>query len=351
MHSNDPGVVMDERRHILITGGAGYLGSALTAALLRRGHFVTVVDKLIHGGEHLLPFLFQNHFSFTKADVTQPGSLDTAVDRARKMGAPELNAVIHLAAIVGFPACKNVGDEEAWRQNVESVRIAFEQAESLGARRFIFSSTYSVYGIAPNGLPVTEESELYPQSLYGETKIAAEEILRSRAGDTSCAPLIFRLSTLYGPSPRMRFDLIVNQFVLEAYAKQELLIYQQSYSRSFVHILDVIDGFLIGLEAPEQRIRGEVFNLGGESGNFTKEKIVQLICEALPKTEVRYDDLSFSGDMRDVRVSFDKIREGLNYQTTREVKDGIEDVLKILRSGLLSDPFSDRFRNARLEIQ
>ena len=149
----------------------------------------------------------------------------------------------------------------------------------------------------------------------------------------------------------MRFDLIINQFVLEAFAKQELLIYQQSYSRSFVHILDVIDGFIIGLEAQEQRIRGEVFNLGNESGNYTKEEIVQLICEALPNTKVRYDDLSFSGDMRDVKVSFDKIRDRLNYHTNREVNDGIEDVLKILRSGLLSDPFSDRFRNARLEIQ
>ncbi len=186
---------MDRKRHILITGGAGYLGSVLTSTLLQRGEFVTVVDKLLHGGEHLLPYFSHKNFNFAQADVTQPESLCKAVDDARKRGSPNLDAVVHLAALVGFPACKAVGTEEAWLQNVESVKMAFEQAELLGAQRFIFSSTYSVYGIALNGLPVTEESELHPQSLYGETKIAAEEYLIERARNNSCAPLIFRLSS------------------------------------------------------------------------------------------------------------------------------------------------------------
>ncbi|OGO18632.1 MAG: hypothetical protein A2Z14_11610 [Chloroflexi bacterium RBG_16_48_8] len=342
---------MGEKRHILITGGAGYLGSALTAALLQRGYFVTVVDKLLHGGEHLLPYLTHENFSFHRADVTLPSSVGQAVDEARKKGVSDLDAVVHLAAIVGFPACKDVGIEEAWRQNVEAVRIVFEQTDRLGARRFIFSSTYSVYGIAEDGLPVTEGSRLHPQSLYGETKIAAEEFLQGRAAEAGCAPLIFRLSTLYGPSPRMRFDLIINQFVLEAFSKGELLIYQQNYSRSFVHIMDVVEGLLMGLEAPEEKIRGEIFNLGSEDGNYTKNEILNLICKVLPQTRVRYEDISFSGDMRDVQVSFAKIKHNLNYYTKRQVVDGINDVLKILRSGVIEDPFSDRFRNARLEIQ
>jgi nucleoside-diphosphate-sugar epimerase len=339
------------KRHILITGGAGYLGSALTAVLLQQGDFVTVVDKLLHGGEHVLPFFANGKFQFMRADVTQPESLFQAFDNAQKRGAPDLDAVIHLAAVVGFPACEAVGNEEAWRQNVESVKVAFEQAESLKAKRFIFSSTYSVYGIAMNGLPVDEESQLHPQSIYGETKIAAEQYLQKRAANSDCAPLIFRLSTLYGPSPRLRFDLIINQFVLEAFAKRELLIFQRNYCRSFVHIMDAIDGLLMGLEAPTEKIRGEIFNLGGEGGNYTKDEIVQLICEALPDTKVRYEDISFSGDMRDVRVSFAKIQREFKYQTKRKVIDGIEDILRILHSGVIKDPFSDRFRNARLEIQ
>jgi len=347
----NPGEATGKSRHILITGGAGYLGSALTASLLQHGDFVTVVDKLLHGGEQLLPFFSNRNFNFTRSDVTQSGSVRQAVENAHKAGAPELDAVIHLAAIVGFPACKAVGTDEAWRQNVESVQVAFEESDSLGAKRFFFSSTYSVYGIAVDGSPVSEESELHPQSLYGETKIAAEKYLQERSVDSDCIPLIFRLSTLYGPSPRMRFDLIINQFVLEAYAKGELLIFQQNYSRSFVHIKDVIDGIRMGLDAPEEKIRGEIFNLGSENGNHTKDEIVQLICDVLPETKVRYDDISFSGDMRDVKVSFVKIRDTLDFRTKRQARDGIEDVLKILRSGIIEDPFSDRFRNARLEIQ
>jgi nucleoside-diphosphate-sugar epimerase len=342
---------MVRKRHILITGGAGYLGSALTAVLLQQGDFVTVVDKLLHGGEHLLPFFSNENFFFVRSDVTQPKSLSQAFDNAQKRGAPDLEAVVHLAAVVGFPACDAVGPEEAWRQNVESVQVAFEQAEYLKAKRFLFSSTYSVYGIALDGLPVTEGSQPHPQSLYGETKIAAEGYLQKRAVDSDCAPLIFRLSTLYGLSPRMRFDLIINQFLLEAFAKGELLIYQRDYSRSFVHIMDAVDGLLMGLEAPTGKIRGEIFNLGGEDGNYTKDEIVQLICEALPETRVRYKDISFSGDMRDVKVSFAKIQREFNYWIKRKVADGIEDILRILRSGVIKDPFSDRFRNARLEIQ
>ena len=340
-----------EKRHILITGGAGYLGSTLTLTLLKRGDFVTVVDNLLHGGEHLLSFLTQENFSFTRGDVTQPGTLSKAVHQAMERGAASVDAVLHLAAIVGFPACKVVGHEEAWRQNVEAVQITFEEAEKLGAKRFIFSSTYSVYGKSTDGMPVNEDSELHPQSLYGETKIAAEAYLIEQAQDSRCIPLIYRFSTVYGPSPRMRFDLIINQFVLEAFSKKELLIFQKSYSRSFIHILDLVDGVLIGLEAPEDRIRGQIFNLGGENGNYTKEEIVDLICEALPETKVRYEAISFSGDMRDVKVSFSKIKDQLRFRTRRNVANGIEDILRILRSGIIEDPFSDRYRNARLEIQ
>lgn len=342
---------MSEMRHILITGGAGYLGSVLTAELLRRGYFVTVVDKLLHGGEHMLPFTYEKNFSFAKLDVGHAGVVRAAIESAMRQGAPPLDSVVHMAAIVGFPACKTVGEEESWRNNVHSVQYVFETAEDLGAKRFIFSSTYSVYGIAEDGNPVTESSALHPQSLYGETKIAAEEFLRDQTQGARCSPLIYRFATVFGPSPRMRFDLIINQFVLEAFSKRELVIFQKNYSRSFVHIMDIVDGILIGLSAPEDAYRGEIFNLGSESGNYTKERIVQLVCQKLPDTEVRYEDISFSGDMRDVQVSFVKIRKILNFEAKRSVEDGIDEVIKILRSGVIQDPFSDRYRNARLEIQ
>lgn len=332
--------------HIVITGGAGYIGSLLTGELLRQGYSVTVIDALLFGGESLMGFYHHSNFHFVKADVTE----ERAVLDALRQGWPRPKAVIHLAAIVGFPACQAVGRQVAWKYNVDATRLVFEQAVRLGAERFIFASTYSNYGVAPDGRPVTEDSPLNPQSLYAETKIAAEEYLLAQK-DAPTAPLIFRFATLYGISPRTRFDLIVNQFVLEAFTRRRLIIYQRGYSRSFVHIYDVIRGILLGLEAEESLIRGEVYNLGTEAGNYTKDEIVQLVLKRLPETVVEYKDLSFGGDMRDITVSFEKIRRLLGFQATRTVDDGIREVLGALRDGLIRSPLDDRYRNAQFIVQ
>ncbi len=337
-------------QHIILTGGAGYIGSRLTGELLARGHWVTVVDTLAFGGESLWAYWGNPRFTFLRADIRQPGAIRQAAEAATQGGAPPPQALIHLAAVVGYPACKRLPEEEVWQLNVDAVGLAFEQAEALGAERFLFASTYSNYGVSQGGEPVTEESPLQPQSLYARSKIAAEELLLER-GDSPCAPLIFRFATLYGPSPRMRFDLIINQFVLQAYSKGELVIFQGDYGRSFVHIGDAIDGILLGLEAPLEKIRGQIYNVGSEEGNYTKREIVALICQALPQTRVRHQDLSFGGDMRDMRVSFAKIQRQLGFVARRTVPQGIAEILKGLRSGLLADPYAERFRNAPMIVQ
>jgi len=333
-------------KHVLITGGAGYIGSLLAGELLKQGSTVTVVDELLFGGDALMAYLPDPRFHFVKADVWESGVLKEAV----KGDWYPPQAVVHLAAIVGFPACQAVGREVAWRYNVEATQHAFESAAELGVKRFAFASTYSNYGVAPDGGLVTEESPLNPQSLYAETKIAAEEYLLSNAGE-GCAPSIFRFATLYGLSPRTRFDLIINQFVLEAFTKRELLIYQRGYSRSFVHIRDVVRGILLGLEAPEEKVRGEVFNLGSEKGNHSKDEVVAMIQKRLPDTQVRYKDLTFGGDMRDIRVSFEKIRKVLGFETQLTVEDGIDELLYALQTGLIQNPMDGRFRNAQFIVQ
>ncbi len=342
---------MAETGHILVTGGAGYIGSVLTGALLRRGDWVTVVDDLLFGGESLLSCTLHPAFHFLRADVGDAGVLQKAADETSARGAPPITAVVHLAAIVGFPACQVVDREVVWRTNVDSLRRVYEDAAGLGVKRLLFSSTYSVYGVAENDIPVTEDSSLRPQSLYAETKIAAEEYLRKADRDSLCAPVIFRFATLFGCSPRMRFDLIINQFVLEAFTQGELLIYKRGYSRSFVHIQDVIAGLILGLDAPDQAVRGQVFNLGDEKGNYTKDEVVDLIKSRLPETRIQYKDLSFKGDMRDICVSFDKIETELGFVTRWTIPEGIEDVLSILRSGLIADPYADRFRNAKFIVK
>jgi nucleoside-diphosphate-sugar epimerase len=333
-------------RHILITGGAGYIGSLLTSELLRQNYRVTLLDSLIFGGESILPFMSHPNFHFVKTDVTEHRAIKDAVKRDWQ----KPNAVIHLAGIVGFPACQAVGKQVAWKYNVEATKLVFEQSADLGVERFVFASTYSNYGYSEDGKPVTEETPLHPQSLYAETKIAAEEYLLSQK-DATCAPLLFRFATLYGISPRTRFDLIVNQFVLEAFTKRQLIIYQRGYSRSFVHIRDVVRGVIMGLEAEQSKIRGQVFNLGTENGNYSKNDIVGFVLKRMPETIVEYKDLTFGGDMRDVTVSFEKIRNVLGFETTLNVDDGVREVLFALKSGLIKDPTDDRYRNAQFIVQ
>jgi nucleoside-diphosphate-sugar epimerase len=333
-------------RHVLITGGAGYIGSLLTSELLRQNYRVTILDSLLFGGESILPFLHHPNFHFIKTDVTEP----RAVRDAAKKDWQIPNAVVHLAGIVGFPACQAVGRQVAWKYNVEATEMVFEQSADLGVERFVFASTYSNYGMSDNGKPVSEETPLNPQSLYAETKIASEEYLLSQK-DAACAPLLFRFATLYGMSPRTRFDLIVNQFVLEAFTRRQLIIYQRGYSRSFVHIRDVIRGVIMGLEADESKIRGQVFNLGTENGNYSKDDIVQLVLKRMPETVVEYKDLTFGGDMRDITVSFQKIKRVLGFETTLTVDDGIREVLFALKTGLVKNPTDDRYRNAQFIVQ
>lgn len=333
-------------QHILITGGAGYIGSLLTSELLRQNYRVTLLDSLLFGGESILPFLSHPNFHFIKSDVTEPRTIRDAVKK--DWGKPD--AVIHLAGIVGFPACQAVGKQVAWKYNVDATRLVFEQSADLGVERFVFASTYSNYGLSEDGKPVTEETPLNPQSLYAETKIAGEEYLLSQK-DAVCAPLIFRFATLYGLSPRTRFDLIVNQFVLEAFTKRQLIIYQRGYSRSFVHIRDVVRGIIMGLEAEQSKIRGQVFNLGTDNGNYSKNDIVGYVLKRMPETVVEYKDLTFGGDMRDISVSFEKIKRVLGFETTLDIDDGVREVLYALKSGLIKDPTDDRYRNAQFIVQ
>ncbi len=337
---------MADQHHVLITGGAGYIGSFLTGVLLREGYQVTVVDDLLFGGESLLSYFTNPDFHFVKADVWEPRAIRTAPPK--DWTAPF--AIVHLAAIAGFPACQAVGRQVAWRYNVESTQHVYDQAIDMGVARFVYVSTYSNYGLSPDGTPVTEDVALNPQSLYAETKIASERFLLGQS-DAACAPLIFRPATLYGLSPRPRFDLIVNQFVLDAFLKRELMIYQRGYSRSFIHIQDAVRGIILGLQASEEKIRGQVYNVGAVDGNLTKDEVVSLVLKRLPETHTIYKDLTFGGDMRDITVSFEKIQRELGFQAHLTVDDGVREVLHALRNGLIREPQNQRYRNAQFIVQ
>lgn len=339
--------------HALITGGAGYIGSLLTGTLLNAGWRVTVADDLLFGGQSLLGYWQHPGFRFAKADVCDPAQLAAEAGGLRVGPLPpeRFDAVVHLAAIVGFPACQMVGPQVAWRYNYEGTRRVFAAAEAAGARRFLFASTYSNYGLSPDGAPVTEESPLSPQSLYAETKVASEQFLLGETAGARAAPVLLRFATLFGVSPRMRFDLIVNQFVLEALTRRRLVIYQRGYARSFVHVRDVADAVRLALEAPAATVGRQIFNVGGDEGNYTKDEIVELVQRYVEGTRVEHKDLTFGGDMRDIRVSFAKIRQTLGFTPRLSVEDGVREVRDVLEAGVIKDAFDSQYRNAQFIVQ
>lgn len=337
---------MNESRHVLITGGAGYIGAYLTGELLRRGYYVTVVDDLLYGGESLLAYFPNEKFNFRKADVWET----RAIKAAARKDWPVPFAVVHLAGIAGFPACQSVGRLVAWRYNVEATQHVYEQAVTLGVQRFVYISSYSNYALQPDGKPATEESPLNPQSLYGETKVACERYLLSQDKEPT-ASIILRAASAYGLSPRPRFDVIVNQFVYDAYFKRKLMIYQRGYSRSFIHIADLVRGIMLALQSPIDRVRGEVFNLGSADGNLTKDQIVTYILKRLPETQVIYKDLTFGGDMRDLLVSYEKIETQLGFKAKLSIDDGIREVLHALQMQIIRNPHDERYRNATFIVQ
>lgn len=336
---------LNTERHIVVTGGAGYLGSLLIGKLLHLGYAVTAVDDLLYGGESLLAYFSHPNFHFVKANVCEPRSIRDTLNP----GLPSPEAVVHLAGIVGFPACQAVGRQVAWRYNVESTERVFEQSIELGVGRFLFASTYSIYGPSLDGTPLTENSPINPGSLYAETMFNAEKLLLGQK-DSNCIPVVFRMAHLYGLSPRPRFDLMVNQFVLDAYTKREMVIYQRGYSRSFMHVRDAVEGLILGLNAADEVIRGQIYNLGSETGNITKDDIAQIILTRLPETTVRYKDLTFGGDMRDFQVSYKKVQENLDFNIQFEVEDGVREVLQALHRGIIDDPKDHKYRNAQFIV-
>lgn len=339
--------------HVLITGGAGYIGSLLAGVMLNAGWAVTVVDDLLFGGSSLLGYWHHPRFRFVKADVCD-AAMVKAQNGALAVGSlppARFDAVVHLAAIVGFPACQTVGPQVAWRYNYESTRRVFTAAAAAGVPRFVFSSTYSNYGLSADGAPVTEESPLTPQSLYAETKIASEQFLVNETAGAPTVPVVFRFTTLYGISPRTRFDLIINQFVLEALTRGKLVIYQRGYARSFVHVRDVCSAIMRGIDAPAETVGRQIFNVGGDDNNYTKDEIVALIQRHVEGTRVEYKDLTFGGDMRDIRVSFAKIQRALGFQPTITVEQGICEVRDVLEQGVIKDARDSQYRNAQFIVQ
>jgi len=320
---------------VLVTGGAGYIGSVLVRILLEKGYTVRVMDSLKFGGDALYDVSQNPKFEFVKGDIRN----DEVVDKALQ----DVDALAHLAAIVGDPACSKFS-EEAKEVNWTASVSLFEKAEKAGLKRFVFASTCSNYGkmADPNSF-VDENSELRPVSLYAELKVKFENYLLNERKDANICATALRFSTVYGFSPRIRFDLTVNEFTRNVCLTGEQEIWGPQFSRPYCHVDDLARAVVLILEAPEEKVRANVFNVGDTTENYSKRMLMEEIQKQMPAAKAIY--IEKTEDPRDYRVNCDKIKKDLGFSITKKVPDGIREIMKLMNSGMITDAHSQKFRN------
>jgi len=323
-----------KNKTVLVTGAAGYIGSVLTRQLLETGYSVRGFDKLFFGGESLLGIFNHPEFEFVYGDIRNSKQIEAALNG--------IDYVVHLAAIVGDPACAKQ-PELAKETNWEASKSLFELSQQKDVQRFVFASTCSNYGKMEGNDYVTEESPLRPVSLYAELKVKFEKFILESNTRNDFVPTALRFSTVYGISPRMRFDLTVNEFVRDLYFGKELEVFGEQFWRPYCHVEDLARSCLAVLESDKEKVDHNVFNVGDTQENYTKKMIVEEILKVLPNAKIKY--VYKEEDPRDYRVSFQKIRDILGFRISKTVPQGIRELVNLLESKLLSDPYSNKYRN------
>jgi nucleoside-diphosphate-sugar epimerase len=326
------------KKTVLVTGGAGYVGSILLRRLLQRGFRVVCADMLRFGGESLLEIWDHPDFIFQKIDVTEPHAVDALFEQH------PFFAVVHLAAIVGDPACRRESDLAVKTNRDASIHL-LQAAIAKKVERFVFASTCSNYGkMADPHAYVDEASPLAPVSLYAELKVEFEKILLNKAGKPrGFAPTSLRFATVYGLSPRMRFDLTVNEFTKELALGRELQVFGEQFWRPYCHVSDFSNAMLAVLRAPRAKVAFNVFNVGDTSENYTKKMIVEEIAKQIPSSRIKY--VEKKDDPRDYRVRFEKIQRELGFTISKTVPDGIREIYSGVQHKIVSDPDDQKYYN------
>lgn len=305
-------------KRVLVTGGAGYIGSFVVNMLLDRGYEVIVLDKLIYGRKGLDSFLGRENVKFIQGDVTDSLTVERAIRGA--------NYVVALAAIVGDQACA-VNEKLTWNINYNSVKLLVDLSILNGIDRFVFTSSCSVYGCNEHIRYLTEESQLSPVSVYAQTRIKSEEYLQTKVDLLSY--VVLRLSTVFGLSPRMRFDTVVNVMAAKAAASKSIDICGGDQWRPFVHVRDVAKAIILAMEAEDRLVRGEVFNVGSTDSNYKIAEVADMNIEEIPGTKL--NQTSTTVDRRNYNCIFDKIHKRLNYKCAHSVRDGIREIAQFVQ--------------------
>lgn len=311
--------------NVLLTGGAGYLGSTIVNKLLNDGYGVTVLDSLEFNQLSLLPFVKNKNFNFVYGDARNKELLKKLVTSH--------DIVIPLAAKVGFPAC-DADPITATQLNYEQIVDVVNFAD--GKVKILFPNTNSGYGVAEGGQVCTEESPLNPISHYGVTKVSAERYLMENT-DAIC----FRLATVFGPSPRMRVDLLVNEFVYKAITDKYIVLFEPHFKRNYIHIEDVANVFSFMIDNYDT-YQNQVFNVGLSDANLSKLELVNLIKNYVPDFSISVSDYYEDPDKRDYIVSNEKI-EATSWRPQYSIEDGIQQLINTYK--MIVPRMSSEFRN------
>lgn len=300
---------MSDEQKILVTGAAGYLGSILCEHLLAAGHRVTAVDSFAHGIPSLAHFCAHPGFTLERADVRDAAAMTPLYGSH--------DTIIPLAALVGAPLCARE-PEAAVAVNLTAVE---KMLSVLGRdQRVLMPITNSGYGIGAKDGYCTEDSPLNPISLYGKTKVDAEAAVLDRGNAIS-----FRLATVFGMSPRMRLDLLVNDFVHRAVTDRSIVLFEAHFRRNYIHVRDVARAFLHGLDRFDV-LKDNIFNVGLSDANLTKRELCEKIREQVPALQILEAPVGEDPDKRDYLVSNAKI-EATGYAPAFSLEEGIAELI------------------------
>ena len=315
---------------ILITGGAGYVGSVLVRKLVSLGYDVKVIDSLVFGNDGISSLINEKKIEFFNLDIRETEKISSIIQN--------IDCVIHLAAIVGEPLCKKIPDA-AKQINEFATKNLVNICKNKKVKRFIFASTCSNYGSSQN--VVNESSPVMPLSLYSECKVNSEKFILDQNNDIfeTC---VLRFATAHGLSPRMRFDLLVQEFMRDAIVDKKISIFGADFWRPLVHVEDMADACISAIDASSQLISGQIYNVGNDKENYTKIKLAEIIKEFI--TDIEIEIIKSKKDPRNYKVSFEKIENSLNFEPKYTVRDSVIEILNDIQSGKI-DPRDSEFSN------
>ncbi len=299
--------------NILVTGGAGYIGSTLVPDLLNKKHKVTVIDNFMYNQTSLATFIRDKNLEIIFGDVRDESLMKELVNKA--------DVIIPLAAIVGAPACDK---DPVAAQSINKDSILWLLKQLSKSQQIIMPTTNSAYGSGDKNNFCDENSPLNPLSLYARDKVVVEKSLLEHENSTS-----FRLATVFGISPRMRLDLLVNNFTFRAITDGFVIVFEGHFKRNYIHILDVVQAFNLAIEKKEQ-FKGEIFNVGLSQANISKIELCQEIKKIVPNFLFLEAPLGKDPDQRNYIVSNKKI-EALGFNPTVTLQEGLSELVKGLK--------------------